>query len=123
MLTRFLARERETPHALKLIHPGGETPFPSCHRVLKVSQLDVICPVPQLPTQQTFTHCATLARPHHVQQALHRENEIGTLEAGKLADLIVLSADPLSTDPYALTDIDVLLTIVGGELAWRSSNF
>jgi len=51
---------------------------------------------------------------------LHREDEPGTLESGKLADLIVLSADPLSTDPYALTDIEVLLTIVDGGIEWQA---
>jgi len=51
---------------------------------------------------------------------LHREDEVGTLEAGKLADLVILSADPLTADPYKLTDIDVLLTMVGGVIEWRS---
>jgi len=50
---------------------------------------------------------------------LHCEDELGTLEAGKLADLIVLSADPLSIDPYRLADIEVLLTMVDGEVEWR----
>ena len=54
---------------------------------------------------------------------LHHENELGTLEAGKLADLVVLSADPLATDPYELTDIEVLLTMVGGDVEWRAVSF
>ena len=54
---------------------------------------------------------------------LHREDELGTLEAGKLADLVVLSADPLSTDPYRLADIDVLLTLVDGTIEWQGKDF
>ena len=50
---------------------------------------------------------------------LHRETELGTLEEGKLADLIVLSADPLQVDPDRLTEIDVLLTMVGGITEYR----
>jgi len=52
---------------------------------------------------------------------LHRETELGTLEAGKLADLVVLSGDPLTTDPDLLTEIEVLLTMVDGTIEWRSS--
>jgi predicted amidohydrolase YtcJ len=54
---------------------------------------------------------------------LHRETELGTLEAGKLADLVVLSADPLVTDPEDLTEIDVLLTMVDGTIEWRQDSF
>ena len=54
---------------------------------------------------------------------LHRDAELGTLETGKLADLVVLSADPLSTDPDRLTDIEVLLTMVDGTIEWRSGSF
>ena len=51
---------------------------------------------------------------------LHCEDELGTLEAGKLADLIVLSADPLDVDPDLLTEIEILLTMVDGTVEWRS---
>ncbi|MBU1049243.1 amidohydrolase family protein [Candidatus Bipolaricaulota bacterium] len=51
---------------------------------------------------------------------LHREEEVGTLEVGKLADLVVLSADPLRTDVESLTDIDVLLTMVDGIIEYDS---
>ncbi len=45
---------------------------------------------------------------------LHRDHELGTLEPGKLADLVVLSEDPLHASVESLTDIEVLLTMVGG---------
>jgi predicted amidohydrolase YtcJ len=50
---------------------------------------------------------------------LHRETELGTLESGKLADLVVLSADPLSVPAERLTEIEVLLTMVAGTVEWR----
>ena len=43
------------------------------------------------------------------------EDRKGTLEAGKLADLVVLSDDPLSIDPMKIRDIQILETIKEGQ--------
>lgn len=45
---------------------------------------------------------------------LFREDEVGSLEPGKLADLIVLSDNPRTIEPDQLPFIQVLLTVVGG---------
>lgn len=50
---------------------------------------------------------------------LHRDHELGTLEPGKLADLVVLSMDPLHTDVDQLTKIEVLLTMVDGVIEYQ----
>ncbi len=42
----------------------------------------------------------------------------GTLEEGKLADLVVLSQDPTKTAIFNLKDVEVLQTIVGGKVAY-----
>lgn len=48
------------------------------------------------------------------------EEEIkGSLEAGKLADLVVLSKDITSVDPSELPDTEVLYTIVDGEIVHK----
>jgi len=48
--------------------------------------------------------------------ALFREEEVGSLEPGKFADLILLSANPQAVDPEALRDLQVLMTMVGGRV-------
>lgn len=47
------------------------------------------------------------------------ENRVGTLEAGKYADFIVIDADPYQVDPADLAGIKVLKTVVGGEEVYR----
>lgn len=47
------------------------------------------------------------------------EDRKGTLEVGKLADLVILSADPLAEDPMKMADIEVLETIKEGETVYK----
>jgi predicted amidohydrolase YtcJ len=49
--------------------------------------------------------------------ASYEENLKGSIEPGKLADLVVLGRDPLKADPRTLIDIPIERTMVGG--AWR----
>jgi hypothetical protein len=42
------------------------------------------------------------------------EKEKGTVEPGKLADLVVLNADPFAVDTEQIADIDVRQVFVGG---------
>ena len=51
--------------------------------------------------------------------AYGEEASKGTLEPGKLADLVVLSADPLAVDPAALREIAVLATYKEGVCLYR----
>ena len=44
----------------------------------------------------------------------HSEHEIGSLEAGKLADLVILDADPRKVEPTAISDIAVSETWMNG---------
>ena len=50
--------------------------------------------------------------------ALFRDEEVGSLEAGKFADLIVLSGDPTTIDPLDIKELEVWMTMVGGEVQW-----
>jgi predicted amidohydrolase YtcJ len=54
--------------------------------------------------------------------AMHREDEIGSLEPGKLADFTVLDRSPLRTDPERIADIRVLATVSGGAPVHQSES-
>jgi predicted amidohydrolase YtcJ len=44
----------------------------------------------------------------------------GSIERGKLADLIVVSADPLTIESDRIKDIRVLMTMIEGKIVWRT---
>jgi predicted amidohydrolase YtcJ len=50
--------------------------------------------------------------------ASFEETRKGSLEAGKLADLVVLSKDPHEIAPEKIRDIKVDMTIVDGEVVY-----
>ena len=50
--------------------------------------------------------------------AYFEENEKGSLKAGKRADLIIVDQNPLTAEPMALKDIQVLTCIKDGRQIW-----
>ncbi|ASJ09748.1 amidohydrolase [Thermococcus siculi] len=63
---------------------------------------------------------ALWAYTHGSAYVLHSENDLGTLEEGKLADFIVVDRDPFEAGEKELKEIRVLGTYVGGERVWGS---
>jgi predicted amidohydrolase YtcJ len=52
--------------------------------------------------------------------SLHADDRLGSLEVGKLADVVVLDTDLLRDPTDDPADASVSLTILGGEIAYRS---
>ncbi len=51
------------------------------------------------------------------------ENETGSIEVGKAADLVVLERNLFESDPMKLKDVKILLTLLEGEEVYRHSGF
>lgn len=48
------------------------------------------------------------------------ESKSGTLEPGKLADFAVLSEDLFAIDPVSIPRVQIIMTVVGGEVRYRA---
>ena len=70
------------------------------------------------PDEVISAHDALRAYTYGSAYASYEEDRKGWIGPGTLADLAVLSDDPTQVDPTALADIEVLGTLVGGEVAW-----
>ncbi len=72
------------------------------------------------PKQRIGVAEAIRASTIHGAWASFEEDSKGTLEPGKLADLVVLSRDPLASEPSRLMEIKVERTMAGGRWVWES---
>ena len=50
---------------------------------------------------------------------IKEERTKGSLEPGKLADLVILARNPLRVDPLTIKDIPVVETIKEGKTVWK----
>lgn len=106
---------------------GPVSPFGELHNmVTRVRRFadGTECPPPgwQLPTRITAAEGLRMMT-WNSAFAMFRETEVGSLEPGKLADLIVVSADPLAVQPAALWSTQVLVTMVGGEVVFCRAGY
>ncbi len=66
------------------------------------------------PKQRVTVEEALRITTLHGAYASYEENLKGSIEPGKLADLVVLGQDPMRVDPSSLVNIPVERTMVGG---------
>lgn len=55
-----------------------------------------------------------------VAEQYDEQGSKGTIEESKLADLVILSDNPVTVDPMAIRDIEVLETIKEGQTVYRA---
>jgi len=68
-----------------------------------------------VPEQKITPEEALIAYTRNAAYASFDEDIKGTLEAGKLADFVVLSENILKIDPVKIRDVDILQTYLGGK--------
>ena len=49
------------------------------------------------------------------------QDKLGTIEAGKLADLVVLGGDFMTVPEEGISDLPILMTVVGGKVVYEES--
>jgi predicted amidohydrolase YtcJ len=81
--------------------------------------LDGAHPDGWVPEQRITVDEALRGYTRHAAYAARREGDLGTLEPGKYADLVVLGADLRRTPPSSLDRVRVDLTMVGGRIVYR----
>jgi predicted amidohydrolase YtcJ len=70
------------------------------------------------PDERISPYEALKALTVHPAYWYREEDRKGTLEAGKLADLVILDKDPIKVNPMAIKDIKVLETIKAGKTVY-----
>lgn len=50
-------------------------------------------------------------------------NEKGSIEKNKIADLVILDRDPLNIDPKDILDIKVIATICKGKFVYKNPSY
>jgi len=114
-----IAAKSDTPYM------GQEIPLLSLYGLTtmrEVAEDGSICMPPGWLAERTITIEEALPMVTvNAAYVLFRENEVGSLEAGKLADLIVLSGNPLETAPEDLINLEVWMTMIGGKSEYCSA--
>lgn len=72
-----------------------------------------------VPEQKISVQEAVRAYTINNAYAEFAEQHKGTLEPGKLADIVVLSQDIFTIDPHQIVTTQVIYTIVGGRIVWK----
>jgi predicted amidohydrolase YtcJ len=91
--------------------------FPISHTIRRVPyQMQAPVAPEQALVRADALRCAT----NHGAYLTFDEDKKGSLEPGKLADLAVLSADPLTVAEADIADIRSLMTMVGGKMVYET---
>lgn len=92
---------------------------PLWHAISRTSRSGAVIGAAQTLTREQALRCITVNGPLLTWE----ESRKGSLEVGKLADLAVLTADPLTCPENEIKDIEAVMTLVGGQVVYRQSDF
>lgn len=100
------------------IHPENTNPFfcISCAINRKTFSGKVISPEEKISMNEAIKMYT-----NYSAYAGFEENEKGSLECGKLGDLIVVSHDPWEVQDSEIADIKIICTVVGGKVVYNPS--
>ena len=104
----------------------GLGPIPGLYSLVTRNQISldgVFCKAPDWMLNEAITvEEALRIMTIEAAYALFMEEKVGSLKPGKFADLVVLSENPLTVDSDSLIDLEVLMTMVGGQVEYCGSD-
>jgi hypothetical protein len=65
---------------------------------------------------------ALIAHTRNNSYFFFRENELGSIQSGKLADLVVIDRDYLTIPADQIKDIEPVMTMIGGRIVYDATN-
>ncbi len=78
-----------------------------------------VCEAPDWQKAHTVTVAEALPMmTSNAAYALFRDEEVGSLEQGKYADVIALTGNPMAIEPEAIRELNVALTMIGGRAVY-----
>jgi len=98
----------------------GRPDFPFLNPFLN---MQIASTYPPNPKEAITREQALIAFTRTAAYSVFAEDRLGTLEAGKLADLAVLSQDIFKVPDADLPKTESVLTIVGGKIAYAQNGF
>jgi predicted amidohydrolase YtcJ len=95
------------------------TPLEGIYAAVTRRTLDNAHPGGWVPEQKITVEEALRAYTTGSAYAAFDESKKGTLEVGKLADLVVIDRDLTTVPPVELRDARVMVTVAGGKVVYR----
>jgi predicted amidohydrolase YtcJ len=95
------------------------TPLEGIYAAVTRRTLDDAHPGGWVPEQRITVEEALVAYTRSAAFASFEEDSKGTLQAGRLADLVVLDRNLLRVAPESIRDARVVMTVVGGMVVWE----
>ncbi len=111
--------EQGIPFHIEGTEPKQDSQYPTWYMQKAVTRLsksgDVVAPQEALDRE-----AALLALTRWAARFIGAEDSLGTIEPGKLADLVVFDGDIMGVPIERLSELRPVITVVGGRIAYRS---